>query len=277
MPRPTADAPRAATAADGQHDFTRCQSDQAVDIKWNDMGYAADDLKKHRIWFAACILFFYNSELPLKFPAVSKFCMQAGRWQTIHNKPMDADALATPPHDYDDEENTWYYTSTEYLKTLPDETGRVEQQERGLPAVSARINARTKAWQQAAVAAGALRSLEDPPRDDQLQDDDLKVGGKRKRYLLSKLRTCQNMCFTESMLAGQPLALLRVRVALLLNSDYGGKFFVSLFHFIDLFRGRRPFVGGSRVIDGGERHEEIPFIESQQPSEGISTRLQKCR
>ena len=32
---------------------------------------------------------------------------------------------------------------------------------------------------------------------------------KRKRYLVSKLRTCQNMCLTESML----LALLRVQIA----------------------------------------------------------------
>ena len=55
---PAADALRAAPAADGQHDFKAWQSvrsDLTEHIKWNEMGYVADDLKKHRSAFAACI------------------------------------------------------------------------------------------------------------------------------------------------------------------------------------------------------------------------------
>ena len=80
-----------------------------------------------------------------------------------------------------------------------------------LSVVSRRLCA-DKASQHAAAAAGALRCLRNPQQDD--QDENLEVAGKRKRYLLSKLRTCQNMCLIESMLTGRPLDPLRVRVAL---------------------------------------------------------------
>ena len=41
---PAADASPAAPAADGPHDFKTWQANMAVDIKWNDMGYDADQL-----------------------------------------------------------------------------------------------------------------------------------------------------------------------------------------------------------------------------------------
>ena len=40
---------------------------------------------------------------------------------------MDAAALATMPHHYDDEETAWCTTCTAYLKTLLDEQGRAER------------------------------------------------------------------------------------------------------------------------------------------------------
>ena len=70
-------------------------------------------------WCAACILFFHHSELPKKFPDVSNALHAC--WQTIYKKPIDAAALATQPHDYDDEEIAWCTTSTAHLKTLLDE------------------------------------------------------------------------------------------------------------------------------------------------------------
>ena len=103
------------------------------------MSYEAHDLKKHRSWFAAYILFFYHSELTTKFPAVSN-ALYAG-WQTIHTKPMDATALATPPHDFDEDEIAWCNSTTEYLKNLLDDDGRAEI---GFPADVPCISARTK-------------------------------------------------------------------------------------------------------------------------------------
>ena len=188
------------------------------------MGHVAEDLKKHRSWFG--ILFFYHSKLPTKFPQVSNARLHADCACRLADDPQQehgCSCIATPPHDYTDEEITWCSTITAYLNALLGKQGRAE---RGLLAVGVHTSARTKAWQQAAgAAAGALRSPLDPQPDDQAED--LEVGGKREREVpIFEGSYCQHMpvCLTdsESMLVDRLLALLGVRIALRLKFGPGG-------------------------------------------------------
>jgi hypothetical protein len=161
-----------------------------LSLSWNEMGYNADDLKSEKSWFAACILFFYRDDLAQKFPQVSN-ALHAG-WQTIFSKPMDAPSLATPPLDYDQDEMGWCVDTTKVLQGLLDEDGRDERCLAPLhleTLQSGRGFARTKASAQVKMSAAA--SSETPG------------ASKRKRYLLTKLLNCQDMLFTESMLAGR--------------------------------------------------------------------------
>ena len=140
---PAADAPRAAPAANGPHDFKTWQSNMAEDIERSDMGHVAEDLKKHRSWFG--ILFFYHSKLPTKFPQVSNARLHADCACRLADDPQQehgCSCIATPPHDYNDEEITWCSTITAYLNALLGKQGRAE---RGLLAVGVHTSARTKA------------------------------------------------------------------------------------------------------------------------------------
>ena len=185
-----------AAGADDPHDFKKWQHEQNdmgyMSFEWSDMGYNADDLKSKKSWFAACILFFYIDELARKFPQVSNV-LHAG-WQTIFTKPMDAASLATPPLEYDQDEIGWCTKTTKLLQRLLDDDGRSERGLEPLQLEPVRV-ARTKASTQlrAATASSAARDL----------GAQTAGASKRKRCLLTKLRNCQDMLFTESMLAGR--------------------------------------------------------------------------
>jgi len=144
------------------------QSHSPGEIVWDAIGYDEKDLKKHRSWFAACILFFYDDALPDQHPAVNN-ALHAG-WQIIHNKPMDAEALEAVPVEYDEEEQLWCKTSTKFLVSRLTTEGRAN---RGLSPLPAARGARTKAGAQAALAGGKLKPAPvASPADHSVDDDD---------------------------------------------------------------------------------------------------------
>ena len=118
-------------------------------------------MKKHRSWFAACILFFYDEALSKAHPAVSN-ALHAG-WLVIHTKPMDAETLQSVPVDYDDDEKTRCKTTTAFLVSKLDAEGRAK---RGLAPLPAPAPARARAR----IRTSADRPGDaHPPADD---DDD---------------------------------------------------------------------------------------------------------
>ena len=140
---------------------------EVLSIQWNEMRYTEiqDSSDSYSFWHA-CILFFYVSDLPKKFPDIDGALHKL--WMQTYKSPMKAEDLESTPIGFKEEETAWCKQTIESLQRLL----TAEQREKlGLRPPTKR-QARTKLSQQQAQAEKRKGAQNTVPRGDAAEASD---------------------------------------------------------------------------------------------------------